>query len=269
MAPKGPPFIVGGVRRLLLNFSQASRGASEEFRNFALGISHDLREPLRAICCHAELLKKDFRNLTESDTDRLLTFICEAANGMQNLLDEMVAFAAPDTEAEEPSEVHAEDALQSALALLKSAIVNAKAVVTHDPIPCVIANPEALTRVFQNLISNALKYRSGAQPKIHVGCRLGEVDCIFSVSDNGIGIDPRHREDIFLPLKRLHSQSEYPGTGIGLAICRRIVESHGGRIWLQSVPGSGSIFYFTLRKAKQAGAFHAMGTKTGDALLPG
>jgi light-regulated signal transduction histidine kinase (bacteriophytochrome) len=144
----------------------------------------------------------------------------------------------------EPVEV--ERILQTVLANLKLAINESHTVVEHDPLPRVKADAMQLTQVFQNLIGNALKFRSGAEPKIHVGARRDNGEWIFHVKDNGIGVDPKNFERIFVLFQRLHTRREYPGTGMGLAICKKIIERHGGRIWAESKPGEGTTFFFTI-----------------------
>jgi two-component system, chemotaxis family, sensor kinase Cph1 len=212
---------------------------------FVWAISHDLKEPLRTILCCADLLSQRC-GVTTDDTDRLLKFVSEAAKRIQKLIDDALLFTSVDGAERGKSRVDLGEALQFALSNLREAVGQAGAVVTSDALPTISANFGALAQVFQNLIANAIKFHSEQEPRIHVGCTRSGANWIISVADNGIGIKEQYRERIFSPLKRLHGKDLYPGNGLGLAICRRIIESHRGHIWVESTPGAGSTFYFTL-----------------------
>jgi light-regulated signal transduction histidine kinase (bacteriophytochrome) len=172
----------------------------------------------------------------------------ENADRMQQMIDALLDLSRVKTRGNELVPTDVEALLTRTLNALRRAIEDAEAVITHDPLPMVMADRAQLTQVFQNLIANALKFqRQDVEPRVHIAAeRTGEM-WTFSVTDNGIGIDPAHTERIFHIFQRLHTEAEYPGTGIGLALCKRIVERHGGRIWVESAPGAGSTFYFTLR----------------------
>lgn len=219
---------------------------TEDLWQFVATISHDLKEPLRTIHCFAELLAQKSEPTGDNATDGCLTRIKDAANRMQTLIDDALTFTLADGSGTERTQVDAGAVLQFALSNLEGAIAQADAAICSDRLPVVSANFGALAQVFQNLISNAIKYRTDEKPRIHVGCTRVGTCWVFSVADNGIGIKPEYYEQVFVPLRRLHSQQWCPGTGLGLAICRRIIGSHGGRIWLRSKFGVGSTFYFTI-----------------------
>jgi two-component system, chemotaxis family, sensor kinase Cph1 len=227
---------------------------------FVWAISHDLKEPLRTILLSADLLSQG-QGIFSDDRDRLLKSMSEAAKRMQKLIDDALSFASVDRAGGGKSPVDLGEVLQFALSNLREAVGQAGAVVTSDALPTITANFGALAQVFQNLIANAIKFRSEQEPRIHVGCTRSDTDWIISVADNGIGIKAQDRERIFVPLKRLHGKGQYPGSGLGLAICRRIIESHRGHIWVESIPRSGSTFYFTLPASGELKMFtqHAIG----------
>jgi light-regulated signal transduction histidine kinase (bacteriophytochrome) len=234
-----------------MNRARIHEQQSPEVSRLIPSISHDLKEPLRALRCHAELLAEKLKSGSDPEITSLLTYITDAAERLQRMVDDATAFALVEASLAERRRVDMEEALLFALANLEACIAERKAVITADPMPNALANFEALARVFQNLIANGIKY-SKKRPRIHVGCVKRGAECTLSVADHGIGIDPEYYEMVFQPFKRLHSHKEYPGTGLGLAICRRVVESNGGRIWVESTPGEGSTFYFTVPAARGA-----------------
>ncbi len=234
-----------------MNRARVHEQPDTEFSGLIPSISHDLKEPLRALRCHTELLAEKLKKDPDPQIGSSLAYIIDAAERLQRLVDDATAFALMEASAAERSRVNMEEALQFALSNLQTSIAERKAVITADPMPNAVANFEALARVFQNLIANGIKY-SKRRPRIHVGCVKRGAECTVSVADHGIGIDPEYHQTVFLPFKRLHSQKKYQGTGLGLAICRRVVESHGGRIWVESTPGAGSTFYFTVPAARGA-----------------
>ena len=229
-----------------------SDSTSNELWQF-LAISHDLKAPARSIRCYAELLDRQIHDSLDADQRRLLASIIQTAERMQNLIDDALLFGLAGDETGR-SRVDAEEVLRFAISNLNTAVSESNAIITHDQLPAVTANFGTLAKLFQNLLENAIEYRNGKRPRIHVGCSRRRAEWIFSVADNGIGIAPQYHEDIFLPLKRLHSNQEHPGTGLGLAICRRIIDSYSGRIWVQSAPGKGSVFYFTIPDVQQRAA---------------
>ena len=176
-----------------------------------------------------------------------LGFTIEGAERMQVLVSDLLEYSRVGSKAQEPVSTNAGESLGHALANLQESITESGTKVTHDPLPTVISDGLQLTQVFQNLIGNAIKFRtSGATPEVHVGCRPDGKEWVFFVKDNGIGIEPQYADRIFKIFERLHTREEYPGTGVGLAICKKIVERHGGRIWVESEAGEGSTFFFTL-----------------------
>jgi len=182
----------------------------------------------------------------DRDADEFIGFAVGGAARMQRLINDLLAYSRVGTRGGRFEQTDMQQALDRALLNLKVAIEENGAEITHDPMPTVRADATQMSQLFQNLIANAIKFRSPRKPRIHVGARQQGQEWEFSVSDNGIGIEGQYLERIFRIFQRLHTQDKYPGTGIGLALCKRIVERHGGRIWAQSQPGEGSIFYFTL-----------------------
>lgn len=213
---------------------------------FAWVASHDLQEPLRTIGAFTELIARRYGATLEEDAIRLLDQVVSGARRMSSMVQDLLDYARVQTEIDRPSSVSLDQDLETALTLLQGAIDECKATVTHDPLPTLQVDQGQMVRLFQNLVSNAIKYRrQGIAPVVHVTAeKLGSA-WVVSVADNGIGFEPEETHNLFLPFRRLH-KDEYPGTGIGLAICRRIVETHGGRIWAASQPGHGSKFSFSL-----------------------
>jgi light-regulated signal transduction histidine kinase (bacteriophytochrome) len=219
---------------------------SEETRQFAYAISHDLREPLRLITSYIQLLDRRCQSQLDADGLEFMAFIRDASQRMDRLLTDLLTYSQQLRPGEEPlSRVDVEVVLDGVVLNLESAIAESGAQITHDPLPTIRSDFARLTQVFRHLIANAIMFRSGT-PIIHVSAAdNGNGEVMFSVSDNGIGIDPRYHEQIFGIFKRLHGR-QYPGTGIGLAIAKRIVEQYGGRIWVESESGQGATFRFTL-----------------------
>ena len=214
---------------------------------FAYVASHDLQEPLRTMRTFAQLLAGKYRGKLDADADKCLDFIVNAAARMGSLVHDLLAYARTTTEEARPSSIALDEDLEAALSHLGQAIKESGAIVTHDPLPTLPVDRGQMVRLFQNLIGNAVKYRKPDQPsKVHVSAEQKGTEWVISIRDNGIGFDIEYASAIFTPFKRLHTAEEYPGTGVGLAICRRIVQSHGGRIWAESVPGEGTTFSFTL-----------------------
>ncbi|HLH43269.1 MAG TPA: ATP-binding protein [Bryobacteraceae bacterium] len=228
----------------------------DEIQRLVFGISRELKEAARTIRCCAELAEEKWE-IHNYEAKELLQCIRDAAVRIQNLIEEGLALALTITSAPKTSRVEMGRSLQYALVRLKPAIEETGATVRSRKLPTATANSEGLSRVFETLIANAIQYRSERQPFIQVDCARSGSHWLISVSDNGIGIQPEYRERIFLPLARLHGQAERPGTGLGLAVCRRIVESYNGRIWVESTLGAGSTFYFTVPRAKRAGRVSA------------
>jgi light-regulated signal transduction histidine kinase (bacteriophytochrome) len=224
--------------------------SNAELEQFAYVASHDLQEPLRMVASYTQLLSRRYDSKFDNDAREFMGFIVDGATRMKQLIEDLLAYSRVGTKGADFRTVSASDALRRALFNLRTGIEEAGAVVTHDPLPMLPADEVQLTQLLQNLIGNALKFRSPSVPRIHVSTKQKDHEWEFEVRDNGIGIEPQYFERIFMVFQRLHNKGEYPGTGIGLAICKKVVERHGGRIWVESRPGAGSSFYFTLPKGK-------------------
>ena len=220
--------------------------SNAELEQFAYVSSHDLQEPLRMISSYLQLLQRKYQGNLDDKADKYIHFAVDGAFRMQNLINDLLEFSRVTTRAREPEPTDCEFVLNQVLSNLELYIKENKATVSHEPLPEVIADYTQMAQVFQNLIINGIKFHSKEAPKIHISAEKKANEWIFSVQDNGIGIDPQYSEKIFEVFKRLHKKEEYPGTGIGLAICKKIVERHGGHIWVESELGKGSTFYFTL-----------------------
>ncbi|RPJ50372.1 MAG: GHKL domain-containing protein [Methanobacteriota archaeon] len=231
----------------LKEYADRLKRSNEDLERFAYVSSHDLQEPLRTIVTFTQLLERRYKGQMDKDADEYIGFIVEAGTRMQTLINDLLDFSRVSTRGGAFAIVDTEALLDQTLANLQTKIEDSGAEITRDPLPRVKADPSQLVQVFQNLIGNAIKFRrEGVQPRIHLSARRTNGMVQFSVADNGIGIDPQYLGRIFVIFQRLHGRDKYPGTGIGLAITKRIVERHGGRIWAESEPGTGSIFYFTI-----------------------
>lgn len=232
------------ARKQLEDSLTESNAALEQFAYVA---SHDLQEPLRTMSTFAELMSRHYGGKLDGEADRYLGYIISAAQRMSSLVQDLLDYARAKTEEERPTSVCLDEDLEAALSHLNQAVEESEGCVTHDPLPVLQVDRGKMVRLFQNLIGNALKYRKPDVPaRVHISAERRADEWVISVRDNGIGFDPIHANTIFAPFKRLHSSGEYSGSGVGLAICRRIVESQGGRIWAESKPGEGSVFRFTL-----------------------
>jgi PAS domain S-box-containing protein len=227
--------------------------SNAELEQFAYVASHDLQEPLRMVASYTQLLARRYDDRLDKDAREFMAYIVDGASRMKQLIEDLLAYSRVGTKGIDFKRVSAEAALRRALFNLRSAIDETGAVVTHDPMPTLPADEVQLGQLLQNLIGNALKFRSPAAPRVHIQTMESELDWQFEVRDNGIGIEPQYYERIFMVFQRLHNKGEYPGTGIGLAICKKVVERHGGRIWVESRPGEGSSFFFTLPKERRSG----------------
>lgn len=225
--------------------------SNEELRQFAYVASHDLQEPLRKITAFCQMLRDDYGDRLDDDARTYIQYAVDGALRMRTLIQDLLAFSRVETQGRPLEPTDAGAACNEAIENLALSIDDAAAEVTRDPLPMVLADRAQLVRLFQNLIGNALKYRGSDLPRIHVSAEENGDEWVFRVRDNGIGIDPQYYERIFVIFQRLHAREEYSGTGIGLAVCKRIVERAGGRIWVESQPGEGSVFCFTLAKPCQ------------------
>jgi signal transduction histidine kinase len=239
--------------RALIRTSQAlEQSVSEltrsnaDLQQFAYVASHDLQEPLRMVASYTQLLAKRYKGKLDADADEFITFAVDGATRMQQLIKDLLAYSRVTTQRALSEPMECAPALALALNNLHMAIERHQAVVTHGPLPIVVADGVQLAQLFQNLISNAIKFHGDEPPRVHLSAAQQEDEWVFAVRDNGIGIDPQYAARIFVIFQRLHTPADYPGTGIGLALCKKIVERHGGRIWVDSHPGQGATFYFTL-----------------------
>ncbi|MBX9603724.1 MAG: PAS domain S-box protein [Bryobacteraceae bacterium] len=222
-----------------------------DLQQFAFAASHDLQEPLRTVTVYLQLLRRDLSASLDENTTGYLDHVVAAAERMRHMVLDLLAYSQVAHEEIKPGPANSEAVLASAIMNLQIAIQSAGAAITFDPLPTVAMDRTLLLQLLQNLIGNAIKYRGPDPPAIHISARAAGPEWILSVRDNGIGIDPRYSEHIFTVFKRLHGR-EFPGTGIGLSIAKRIVERHGGRIWVESEPGKGSTFFFTAPNAAPA-----------------
>jgi light-regulated signal transduction histidine kinase (bacteriophytochrome) len=216
---------------------------------FAYIASHDLQEPLRAIAGYCKLLQNRYQGKLDPSADEFLTHAVDGATRMKALIDGLLSYSRVRTRGSHLESTDCNAVLDEALSNLRLSIEDSSAKVTRNGMPSVLADKTQLVELFQNLIGNAIKYHNQRAPEVHVEAHVNNGEWIFSVRDNGIGIKPNDLENIFDMFQRLHPRDVYPGTGIGLAICKRIVERLGGRIWAESQPGMGSTFYFTIPKA--------------------
>ena len=241
---------------LLLKIDELNR-SNEELGKFAYIASHDLQEPLRMVASYTQLLSRRYKGKLDAEADEFIAYAVDGANRMQRLIQDLLSFSRVGTKGTDLVDTSGEEALQQALLNLRAAIAESGAQVTHDPLPTVLADQMQLTQLFQNLIGNAIKYQKpgvpGAPnpPRVHISVvRDGEKRWLFSVKDNGLGIESQYFEKIFGMFQRLHKREEFAGTGIGLAICKKIVERHGGSISVESELGQGSTFSFALEGVK-------------------
>ncbi len=220
--------------------------SNADLERFAFIASHDMQEPLRAISSYTQLLSRRYAGKGDPDADDFAGFIITGAERMRDIINGVLAYSRVTLDNSSVARTDLNRLLQDALANLQSAIKDSGAVVTHDPLPTLSVHGREITQLLQNLIGNALKFRSQEPPRVHISAQLAGNEWTFSVKDNGIGIDPQYAERIFVLLQRLHTQDAYPGNGLGLAICKKIVERDGGRIWVEPGTPRGSVFRFTL-----------------------
>lgn len=227
-------------------YSEELVRSNADLQQFAFIASHDLQEPLRMVSMYVDLLGQHLQGSLKSDAKEYMRFVQEGAMRAQRLINELLEYSRIGTKGQNFPPTLLGEVLRHVLSLLEVSIKENNATVTFNPLPMLPADRFQMEQLFQNLISNAMKYHTKEPIKIHITAEKRGVEWLFSVSDNGIGIDPKYHETIFVIFKRLHAAKDYPGTGIGLALCKKIVEWHGGKIWVESKPGAGSTFFFTL-----------------------
>ncbi|TBR22227.1 histidine kinase [bacterium] len=220
--------------------------SNADLAQFANAASHDLKEPLRKVASFTDLLARHLEGRLDPEARRLMERVVDGAARMTALIDSILHYSQVTARADPPELVDVAAVLKRVVDDLDVSIRESGAVIACGPLPSVVAVPSQMSQLLQNLVGNALKFRGAAPPRIHVSARRDGRDWVFCVQDNGIGIEPRHAGQLFVMFKRLHSRAEYPGTGIGLAVCKKIVERRGGRIWVESQPGLGARFFFSL-----------------------
>ncbi|NET58029.1 MAG: GAF domain-containing protein [Symploca sp. SIO2E6] len=230
----------------LAQLAQDLERSNAELKKFAYVASHDLQEPLNQVANYVQLLEMRYEKQLDNDAKDFITFAVEGVSLMQTLIDDVLAYSKVDLKGIEFELIEVETALEQALGNLRGRISASGAVITQDALPTVMADSTQLMQLFQNLVGNAIKFRSEQPPKIHIGAKRLDDAWLFSVQDNGIGFEPQFADRIFVIFQRLHTRDEYHGTGMGLAICKKIVECHRGRIWVESELGQGATFYFTI-----------------------
>ena len=238
--------------RILARQEKELQRTRKELEQFAYVVSHDLQEPLRMVSSYLQLIERRYKDKLDSDAEDFINFAVDGARRMHKLISDLVSYSRLDTRASEFAPTDFNVVLDHALASTAAAAEACGARISRDPLPTLIADPLQVQKLFEHLIDNAVKFRNSSRPTIHVGVEQRAGEWVFFVRDNGIGIDPEYAERIFIMFQRLHKRDEYLGTGIGLAICRRIVERRGGRIWVESESGKGSTFYFTMPQRAEA-----------------
>jgi light-regulated signal transduction histidine kinase (bacteriophytochrome) len=235
--------------RQIERFNVDLRRSNDELKQFAYVASHDLQEPLRKVTAFCQMLASEYSDRLDDDARTYIRYAVDGATRMKSLVQDLLTYSRVETQGKPLEPTNANDTCAAAMDNLAAAIEESAARVTIDSLPVVQADRSQLVRLFQNLIGNAIKYRGAETPRIHVSALEADSEWVFRVRDNGIGIAPQYHARIFVIFQRLHARDEYSGTGIGLAVCKRIVERFGGRIWVESQEGAGSEFCFALPKS--------------------
>jgi PAS domain S-box-containing protein len=225
--------------------------SNAELEQFAYVASHDLQEPLRMVSSYTQLLGKRYADKLDGDAREFMAYVVDGAGRMKQLIEDLLAYSRVGTRGRDFRPVKLGMVFERAKLNLRSALEDCGGELTCDPLPTLEADETQLLQLLQNLIGNALKFRGRSPTRVHLACVEREQEFEFAVQDNGIGIEPQYFERIFMVFQRLHDKGQYPGTGIGLAICKKVVDRHGGRLWVSSTPGGGSTFYFTLPKKRE------------------
>jgi signal transduction histidine kinase len=236
----------GQLERRVEERTAALARSNEELRRYAYVASHDLQEPLRTVTSYLQLIEQRFPEKLDDEGREFIAFAVDGAKRMKNLINDLLMYSRVDSRARKFTKVNVQDVVDKTRKLLDVAVTESDATITHDPLPQIVADEELLLQLFQNLIGNAIKYRREEKPHIHIGAEQKDQQWTFSVRDNGIGIDEKFLERIFIIFQRLHTHDKYPGTGIGLAVCKKAVELHDGHIWAESEVGKGTTFHFTI-----------------------
>jgi PAS domain S-box-containing protein len=252
-----------GIRSVLLDMTERKRHATElaekaaelarsnaDLEQFAYVASHDLQEPLRMVASYTQLLERRYKDKLDEDANDYIKFAVQGAKRMQQLIEDLLAYSRVGRRGQDRLLTDSEAALRAAMSAMQTMIADRRATITHEALPPVLADGWQITQVFQNLLVNAIKYCK-TLPHVHVSASRHAREWRFAVADNAIGIDPQYSDRVFQVFQRLHTREEYAGTGIGLAICKKVVERHGGRIWFEPNPGGGTIFYFTIADPEQ------------------
>ncbi len=234
------------MRRELERTQGELERSNESLAHFAYVASHDLQEPLRVIVSYLQIIQRRYKGKLDDQGDQYISYAADGAARLQTLIRDLLAFSKATTKGANHVLVDMQESVARAMEYLKIAIAEKRAEILCDPLPVLPGNLPLLAQLLQNLLSNAIKFCDDEVPRVRISAHQEGEEWIFSVKDNGIGIEPQYRDQIFVIFKRLHSREHYPGTGIGLALCKRIVEHHGGRIWVESEPGNGASFHFTL-----------------------
>ena len=234
------------IERVLALQAEEVARSNADLQQFAYVASHDLQEPLRMVTSYVKLIERQYKGKLDSNADEFIAFAVDGAMRMQSLISDLLTYARISTTSIPVARIDFNTVLERTLANLEMATRESGCLITHDTLPTLVADASQLGQVFLNLIGNAIKFRGAAPLQIHVSAVAQEDAWLFSICDNGIGFEPEFSERIFVIFQRLHSREEYSGTGIGLAICKKIIEGHRGHIWVESQPGAGSTFYFTL-----------------------
>ncbi|MDP2602345.1 MAG: ATP-binding protein [Deltaproteobacteria bacterium] len=234
------------AEKALAERAEELKRSNRELEQFAYVASHDLQEPLRMITGYTQLLAKRYGDKLDQDANEYIDYAVEGAKRMQALIHDLLDYSRVGTRGKEFAPADCQAIVTETLRTLQPAIQESAATIAYDSLPTVMGEESQLLQLFQNLIGNAIKYRDSKPPVVQVSCKQEGGNWLFSVRDNGIGIDPKYAERIFVIFQRLHGRDQYAGTGIGLAVCKKIVERHGGKIWVESEPGKGATFYFTI-----------------------
>ena len=237
----------------LKRISEELARSNAELKDFAYIASHDLKKPLQSIESFANLLARRYKGKLDAKADEFISYIVEGVQRLQILIKDLLEYSQIETKAKNITPTDCSFIVEEAMSNLKTAMDESNAVVTYNKLPTIMSDPQQIISLFQNLIDNAIKFRSNKAPRVRISADRKGNEWLFSIRDNGIGIDPENFEKIFVMFQRLHGSADFPGTGIGLSICKKIIERHGGRIWVESEPGKGATFFFVIPSIGNAG----------------